>query len=853
MTEPQRGYRRIGRPGIAAVAVLTASLSLVSPAMPIALADADSKFGIEAQQNVEQNVPESTSALQWGIRGSFVRYVSGATNILDGAKQGPNDSYLWPYKATTKNPDTGEVTVQYGGTVNFMKYCGGEAIRPNCDLDFTFSAPKVVINTKTGTGKLLATIHTKDYTSKQWSGPAEKHIGNLDFNAGRYNVQNGKMHWKGVSATLTADGNASFSNFYEEGGFLDSLSFTMDDTFEMGERSGYNLTNQINTQVPSNTSNRFFVRQDGTVLNVSNNGDGTVQIFAKDLSSVKKIANISINRGGMADFDSASNTLYWWNNNTVYMGQVADDGLQNITELGTFEGKATGFAYSKTFNAVGLLHIDGPYNAQVPYFSTFDAAKKVTKTELPSASTFLPGAEDLSEFYGNTFSSGPSALRALPDGTFIFLHDVLLRPANGEAEPNIPLHIRPAAADGEKVKRIEEFKPFMQGSRGSFRGIVVDDRGNIAIYSTLGQVDNASGSLIGFANYGNGSFTVHPATKHPDVQGIAGVGFGPDGNAAVVSENRSAVLFLNPTSMAETGRASLGANMKDTSRLLNDGAVFSPDGDLYVFEQYPPADNDWREYIGLQRLTLPGAVQQRDNSLQQYTMAGQKADAGNSNSGDTSAEEGKLPPGADNGTKPGDSAPGGDSQQPPATDNPKPQDSDAASKQAKEAAEEAKAAAEEAKKLAEEAKTNAAKAAEVETAVKKAEAAAQKAEAAAKAAEEFQAAAEKDAEEARRERTEAEAAAQKAQEAREAAEQARSAAEKAQKDAEGILKQIQSEKQKPQQKPHEDPSNQEKPNNVQHWLEHRGFSSPFARIIGFFASILQALIFPFLGIFGAMR
>ncbi|WJZ02637.1 HtaA domain-containing protein [Corynebacterium freiburgense] len=849
MTEPQRGYRRIGRPGIAAIAVLTASLSLVSPAMPIALADANSKFGIEAQPNVEQNVPESTSALQWGIRGSFVRYVSGATNILDGAKQGPNNSYLWPYKETTKNSDTGEITVQYGGTVNFMKHCGGEPIRPNCDLDFTFSAPKVVIDTKTGAGKLLATIHTKDYLTKQWSGPSEKHIGNLDFNAGRYNIQNGKMHWKGVSATLTEEGNASFSNFYEAGGFLDSLSFTMDDTFEIGERSGYNLTNQIKTQVPSSTSNRFFVRQDGTVLNVSSNENGTVQIFTKDLSSVKKIANISINRGSMADFDPASNTLYWWNENTVHMGQVTNDGLQNITELGTFEGKVTGFAYSKTLNAVGLLHIDGPFNAQVPYFSTFDAAKKVTKTELPSASTFLPGAEDLSEFYGSTFSSGPSALRALPDGTFIFLHDVLLRPANGEAEPNIPLHISPAAADGEKVKRIQEFKPFMQGSRGSFRGLTTDGNGNIAIYSTLDRVENASGSLIGFANYNNGTFTVHPATQHPDLQGIAGVGFSPDGSAAVVSEKRSVVLLLNPTSMAETGRASLGQNMKDTSRLLNDGAVFSPDGDLYVYEQYPPGEDDWRDYIGLQRLTLPDAVQQRDNSIQQYTMAGQKADAGNSNSNDTSAEEDKLPPGSDNGTKPGNPAPGGDPQQPPATDNPKPQDSDAATQQAKEAAEEAKAAAEEAKKLAEEAKTNAAKAAEVEAAVKKAEVAAQKAEAAAKAAEEFQAAAEKDAQEARRERAEAEAAAQKAQEAREAAEQARSAAEKAQKDAEGILKQIQNEK----QKPHEDPSNQEKPNNVQHWLEHRGFSSPFARIIGFFASILQALIFPFLGIFGAMR
>lgn len=587
MTEQHSGLGRSVRPATLAIAALTTSIALFSPAMPVAFADANSKFGIEAQQGVEQTVPAEASALQWGIRGSFVRYVSGATNILDGAKQGPHNSYLWPYKSTTKNADTGEVTIQYGGTVNFMKYCSGETKRPNCDLDFTFGSPKIVLDTKTGFGKLYATIHTKDYLSKQWSGPEERHIGNLDANAARYNVTGGKMHWKGVSATLTADGNAAFSNFYEEGGFLDSLSFSLDDTFEIGERTGYNLSSQIATNVVFDNSNRVFARPDGSILHVTASSDGKVQLLDKELKNIKSVSDIQINPNTPAGYDPRTDRLYWLHESTIKTAKVTDGGLTEVTDLTTFAGKATGFAYSPSRNVAAALHNEGDFNNPKYRLTMVDANKEARTIELPAPSTVAPGFEDVSEVYGASFGSEAAGLRALPDGTFISLYDVVLRTTDGTAESNIPLHIKPDAAPADTVTRVQAFTDLMHGSRGNFRGITVDETGNISIYTKFDKPNTATGATIGFARYNNGSFTVYPAKKHPDAVGVAAVGFDKDGNAVFVSQDRSIAVFVNPATTEEVGRASLGSYMKDTARLLNDGAVFGADGSLYVIDQRP--------------------------------------------------------------------------------------------------------------------------------------------------------------------------------------------------------------------------------------------------------------------------
>ncbi|MDO5077399.1 HtaA domain-containing protein [Corynebacterium sp.] len=757
MTTHHPGLRRSIRPGTLAIAALTTSVALLSPGMPVALADGNSTFGITAQPGVEQKVAAETSALQWGIRGSFVRYVSGATHILDGAQQGPNNTYLWPYQSTQKNPDTGEVTIQYGGTVNFMKYCSGETRRPNCDLDFTFSAPKIVLNPATGKGKLFATIHTKDYTTKAWSGPEERQIGNLDANAARFNTSGGAMHFSGVSATLTADGNAAFSNFYEEGGFLDSLSFTVDETFDVGERTGYNISNQIHTDVEFENSNRVFARTDGSILHVTAGSDGKAQLISGDLGQVKFVQDLPMNSNSPAAFDPRTNRLYWVQGSTIKTATVTDSGVGAATDLATFMGRATGFTYSPSRDAVAVLHNEGDYRNPNYRLTIVNAAGNTQVVALPSPASLVPTAQDTSEIYGSTFGNDGAGLRALPDGTFISLYDVNIVHTNGESEPNVPLHIKPDAAAEENVSRILEFREFMRGGRGAFRGITTDAAGNIGIYATFASVDTASKSTIGFARYSDGKFTVHPAQAHPDAQGVAALSFVPDGNAVFVSQDRSVAVFLDPTTMRETGRASLGEFMKDTASLLNDGAVFGADSSLYVIDRRPTKGSDeWNEYVGFQRLTPPGAVQQLDTTLGRYTMAGQAAEPGNSNSEDTTEEQQVLPP-ADTGKD--------------------------FAEQAKNAAEEAKAAAEQAQQQAEAAREHAEKLAELQALVTKAEQASQRAERAAAQAEEHLKQAERDNQRASETLAEAERIAEQARkaadEAKRSADQANQAAEHA--------------------------------------------------------------------------
>ena len=80
---------------------MTITASLLNPAFtPLATADVHSTFGLAPRDGVAQTVADNTPALAWGIRGSFYRYVAGATHILDGAKKGPGDYFLWPYQST---------------------------------------------------------------------------------------------------------------------------------------------------------------------------------------------------------------------------------------------------------------------------------------------------------------------------------------------------------------------------------------------------------------------------------------------------------------------------------------------------------------------------------------------------------------------------------------------------------------------------------------------------------------------------------------------------------------------------------------------------------------------------------
>ncbi|WP_423891995.1 HtaA domain-containing protein [Corynebacterium argentoratense] len=147
---------------------LTTGAPLLAPTviMPAAYADQTETIGITPTDGVNQEYDADHLALEWGIRSSFNNYVGGSTHIFDGAKAS-GKSYLWPYLGTDKNED-GSVSINYGGTVNFMKYCTDpeDPQRGACQLDLTLSNPTIKTVPGTGKGMLSVVVHTIDYATK---------------------------------------------------------------------------------------------------------------------------------------------------------------------------------------------------------------------------------------------------------------------------------------------------------------------------------------------------------------------------------------------------------------------------------------------------------------------------------------------------------------------------------------------------------------------------------------------------------------------------------------------------------------------------------------------------------------
>ncbi|MCK7661466.1 HtaA domain-containing protein [Corynebacterium sp. CCM 8835] len=157
----------------------------------VAVADVNSSIGLDPAPGKEQSHPDDHLALAWGIRS----HVDGhrLQHVLDGARF-HNGSVQWTC-ISTSTPADGRIQVQYGGTVDFMKYRrqdGTGYVRGQCDLDLTFADPHIVFDPVSGAGELHINRHTKQYNGG-WSGPDEVLLGDLNVGAGRFNSEDGTV------------------------------------------------------------------------------------------------------------------------------------------------------------------------------------------------------------------------------------------------------------------------------------------------------------------------------------------------------------------------------------------------------------------------------------------------------------------------------------------------------------------------------------------------------------------------------------------------------------------------------------------------------------------------------------
>ena len=628
---------------VSTLTAMTITASLLNPAFtPLATADVHSTFGLAPRDGVAQTVADNTPALAWGIRGSFYRYVAGATHILDGAKKGPGDYFLWPYQSTKAEGD--RLIIQYGGTVNFMKYCGAnnELVRGRCDLDFTFADPKIDIDTTTGLGHIYATVHTKSYQKGTWSGPTEVQVGTIDTNAGRYNTDNGVTTWSGVSTKLTADGNNAFSNFYEPESFLDSLNFSYPTAGDIKEtQQGYNLRNQIATDTEYNGGGYLFPRTDGNLVLVTGQwgGKGTVRVFDKNLSKLNPGTEIPLTRHGSSGYDTLTNTLYWLNEQDVYAATVTATGIDAPTKIASVPGQnVLGFAYSDSTKELGVISLTP--GTPAPSFTTIPVsgttAGNITTVPLPAPRDLYPNLQEErdDDMYGAEFGGDVQGLRALPDGSFITVHGHLLDMKDGgKRQRNLPIHITPKAET--KARIITELA---SDYRDDLRGITMNKSGRMVMWSNLGT----SPLMTVQYNAETQRFTtLFTSDGLPQTPSIAGATFSEDGTLVIASESKSQVAFVDPTTGVVKSTAALGQHMKDAKDNLLQGTVFGNDGSLYIVDR-PVLD--YNEYFGIQRLTLPSEGGRRDNLIKPFDMSGTNRPDINRETQDTTPPKVGLPP-----------------------------------------------------------------------------------------------------------------------------------------------------------------------------------------------------------------
>ncbi|MEZ2121067.1 MULTISPECIES: HtaA domain-containing protein [unclassified Corynebacterium] len=564
--------RRISRTGLAAVACLSMSVSLMVPA--VALADENSTIGIDHVASTTRYA-EDTPALSWGILEPFRRASGGFDRVFDGATLHsgvPSFAFL-----SRTNQDDGTIILKYAGTANVMNFCGedytGEDERGSCKLDFTFSEPIVTFNPTVGTGQLSVVVHTLDKKTGEWVGPTRVSMADLDFSEARYKSDEPSTV-RDVAVTVTEEGRTALSGNPRGSDTLDSLNLSFNGAVTFGTEStaseDLNLEKEVTTEFKREESNRLFALRDGSILHVTRGGfggDSQLVIADNNLEKFVSSDDVTINRGNPSAFKSATDTLFWADGDTIRYATVTAEGIGEVMELGIVpNSNVTGLAYSESTDTVGVLTSDPETRRGV--FTEFGLAESsLSITELPLTSEVrgTAPAEDGGGYdstYGYNGNAGEAVgLRALPDGTFLYVLDDILDGPDGRTG-STPIHIRPGQSPSvvEIAAAKEQFKS-VQYTGGRRTVSVVGE--NIVFYNGV----NSESESVGVYTYADGTFTKKSTTDKVEVfDFIAGATFNADGNLVMVSASEGEdLVILDPITLEVIKSSPVGSSLRYTN------------------------------------------------------------------------------------------------------------------------------------------------------------------------------------------------------------------------------------------------------------------------------------------------
>ncbi|MEU0686756.1 HtaA domain-containing protein [Streptomyces uncialis] len=166
--------------------------------------------------------------LDWGIKSSFQRYVTGPIAQGNFTLQGGSATvgagqFRFHSANGTYDPDTGAFRAGFSGGVRFTGHK-----KPNGDLqlDLTISRPTVRISG--GSGTLYADMVSKQLKTGKVTNAAQVPLASLNLSGVDMRGGGTPVALNGIPATLTAQGATAFEGYYTAGTALDPVSLSAD-------------------------------------------------------------------------------------------------------------------------------------------------------------------------------------------------------------------------------------------------------------------------------------------------------------------------------------------------------------------------------------------------------------------------------------------------------------------------------------------------------------------------------------------------------------------------------------------------------------------------------------------------
>ncbi|MFT4210653.1 MAG: HtaA domain-containing protein, partial [Microbacterium sp.] len=161
-----------------------------------------------------------TATLTWGIKQSFVTYVTGAiasgTITSTGSGVTSTYPYTWSGGSSTVDADAGTGTASFSDGIHFTGHSGA--------LDLTISDPQITLTSSTS-ATLYADVVSKSLSDGTVNTYTDVDLATLTLSTPT--ISGSTATYTDAAAYLTADGAPAFAGFYSAGTQLDSLTFSV--------------------------------------------------------------------------------------------------------------------------------------------------------------------------------------------------------------------------------------------------------------------------------------------------------------------------------------------------------------------------------------------------------------------------------------------------------------------------------------------------------------------------------------------------------------------------------------------------------------------------------------------------